>query len=40
MSLIVRRIKQKLKAEFHVLFDVDWLKWVCRRSGLSVSGQR
>ena len=27
MSLIVGRIEQKLRAEFHVLFDVDWLKW-------------
>ena len=37
-SLIVRKIKQKLKAEFHVLFDVNCLKWFCRRSELSISG--
>ena len=24
-SLIVERIKHKLKVEFHVLFDADWL---------------
>jgi hypothetical protein len=40
MSLFVicRRKQTKTQAAFHVLFNVDWLRWVCQRGELSVNG--